>query len=338
MIWENHYTPPEVPADKRRMRTMNRLRGAPKVTRPSVAGIRQVLTDSLCVRWEKYLSELTRCKARCSEESVHDLRVATRRLMAALDLVMTVIPDDQVVTLRGLLKKDLNAFNPLRDEQVKLLFVKKMVSNFPVLESFQTILMLREQRLVERIGKRIRKEQAEPFDRHLQRVRKRLLLTTDEAHLTGVWLAAVLGAAAAAYARAVDKRIAVNPTKTSTIHELRVAFKKFRYIVEVLQPILPQVTQHQLSAMNAYQVRMGDIQDIEVLRASMHAYTATRHGGARRSLISVQQELDRRHAILIDAFLQSADELYAFWTIPVTSPLLPDRPGPDGGLPRTAAV
>jgi CHAD domain-containing protein len=83
--------------------------------------------------------------------------------------------------------------------------------------------------------------------------------------------------------------------------------------VEALQPILPDVTKQQLKAMNAYQVRMGDIQDIEVLRASMNAYAATKQGAARRSLVPVQLELDRRHAMLIDAFLQSADELYTFW-------------------------
>lgn len=321
MIREHHHRPLEATVETRRKSTMTRSRRPSNNGRGATAGIRSVLVESLNNRWEKYLGELTRCKARCSEKSVHDLRVATRRLLAALDLVAIVLPDDQVAAMRGVLKKDLNAFNPLRDEQVKLLFVKKMVSSFPALEPFQTILMLREQRLVEQIGKRIGKVQAEPFDRHLQRVKKRLLDVIDEADLTGVWLAAVLGAAAAAYARAVDRRLAVNPTKSSTIHEFRVAFKKFRYVVEVLQPILPDLAKQQLRAMNAYQVRMGDIQDIEVLRASMNAYAATKQGSARRPLVSVQQELDRRHAMVIDAFLQSADELYAFWNIGFVSPL-----------------
>jgi CHAD domain-containing protein len=315
MLQENHFTSVNVTVDKKRKRTMTEALRPSTPASAGATGIRSVLAGSLDARWEKYLSELTRCKARCSEKSVHDLRVATRRLQASLDLVMTVLPDDQLVTIRGVLKKDLQAFNPLRDEQVKLLFVKKMTPGFPALEPFQTILMLREQRLVEQIGKRIRKVQAEPIDRHLQQIKKRLLAVIGRTDLTGVWLAAVLGAAAATYARAVDRRLAVNPTQSSTVHEFRVAFKKFRYIVEVLQPILPDVTRNQLRAMNAYQVRMGDIQDIEVLRASINAYAATKQGNARRSLVPVQQELDRRHAMLIDAFLQSADDLYAFWAL-----------------------
>jgi CHAD domain-containing protein len=146
-------------------------------------------------------------------------------------------------------------------------------------------------------------------------------------------LTAVTGAVGAAFARAVDLRRSVKPTDTETIHKLRVAFKKFRYTVEALQPILVGVTDAQFKAMNAYQVRMGNIQDVEVLSASVerHAmhrtrvpYGARRRNASRRgrnaAFVPVLQELSRRRAGLIEQFLGSADELFDFWKKPVPMP------------------
>ena len=52
-----------------------------------------------------------------------------------------------------------------------------------------------------------------------------------------------------------------------TIHQMRVAFKRFRYTAELLQRFLPQFTAPLLERMKDFQSVAGDIQDVAVLLA-----------------------------------------------------------------------
>ncbi len=64
--------------------------------------------------------------------------------------------------------------------------------------------------------------------------------------------------------------------------------------------------------MHAYQTRLGDIQDIEVLALNINGY-AKRKKVPAASFERVQQELARRHTELINKFMNSADQLFTFW-------------------------
>ena len=55
----------------------------------------------------------------------------------------------------------------------------------------------------------------------------------------------------------------VRRNNTKTIHQMRVAFKRFRYMSELLQTMLPRLTKKHLRRMQEYQSMMGDIQDME---------------------------------------------------------------------------
>jgi CHAD domain-containing protein len=292
-----------------------------------------LLVSCLDERWKKYLRQLRRSQKRSSEKSVHDLRVATRRLVSLLDIVMTVASDDRLRKMRRVLKKRFDALSLLRDIQVQLLYVQEMLPVFPQLEAFRTVLMLREQRLTKLIDKQVRKTQTVLLGRILASTRKRIRMQFEAPAMDSAGLAAVTGAVGAAFARAVDLRRNVKPADTKTIHKLRVAFKKFRYMVEALQPILVGVTDTQFKAMNAYQVRMGNIQDVEVLSANVERHAmrrtrasreARRRGAAQRGLdasfVPVLQQLTSRRATLVEQFLGSADELFGFWKKPVTIP------------------
>ena len=133
---------------------------------------------------------------------------------------------------------------------------------------------------------------------------------------------AATGAAAAGFTRAVALLRVVTPGDVETIHRLRIAFKKFRYLVEVLQPALPFVTEELLKLMNTYQDRMGAIQDNEVLTAALRRYTKGRSGRGKAGLTPVRQVLVLEHKELVETFLQSKDELYTFCD-EISAPLFP---------------
>lgn len=106
--------------------------------------ITEQLSTSLQGRWEKYNQELNRCRAEFSEEAVHDLRVATRRLLALLDLIGILYPGAPVQKLLLAFKDQLDSYDDLRDTQVMLLEVGQQVQELPSLAIFQKFLAKRE--------------------------------------------------------------------------------------------------------------------------------------------------------------------------------------------------
>jgi CHAD domain-containing protein len=123
---------------------------------------------------------------------------------------------------------------------------------------------------------------------------------------------AVLRAAAQAFAEAVERRRAIDLADLRTIHQTRVAFKRFRYIVESLSPDITGLTKGQLRALAYYQRKMGIIQDLEVMRACVADYVRGDKG--RDALLQrFSRHLLRHRARALRSFLKSADRLFGFW-------------------------
>jgi CHAD domain-containing protein len=116
-----------------------------------------------------------------------------------------------------------------------------------------------------------------------------------------------------AFNRVVERKQAIDPTDSASIHGMRVAFKKFRYMVESLAPLLDGVRSKQLKAMNAFQGSMGDIQDAEVLLTNVLSFARTRGVESEAALARALEELSRRRTALIETFLRAADTLFTFW-------------------------
>lgn len=296
--------------------------------RPAETGavtIEVLLARSLSERCGRYIEVLRRTRKNPSEKPVHDLRVATRRLISTIDLINTVLSDSRLQAVRTELKNGLKRFNPLRDVQVQLLTVEQMLPTYPTLEPFHTILLLRERRLIKDISKHIARVSAERMEKDVRAARKQLrsLFRAPAAH--DVAFAAVVGAATIAFAGVVERRSYIDAKNPEAIHRLRVAFKKVRYTLEALQPVFPGITQQQLKKMNEYQQLMGDVQDLEVLRASVNAYAVRRRKTRDVSLLAVQQDLVQRRDECMRKFLPLADNLFSFWHpefIPRASPMM----------------
>src|SRR4030095_12946341 len=96
-----------------------------------------VLIEALEERWDKYRAELKKCKSEFSEEAVHDLRVATRRLLAVMDIIRLLDPQPRVQKVRRILKNQLDSLDDLRDTQVILVEVSESIMSFPDLKPFE---------------------------------------------------------------------------------------------------------------------------------------------------------------------------------------------------------
>jgi CHAD domain-containing protein len=281
--------------------------------RKRLPDIASLVIASLEQRWRKYVKELRRCRNHRSEESVHDLRVATRRLISTLMIVEILLPESRVQKLQRRLKKLFDAMSPLRDTQVQLLALQKKVAQLRDLETLITVLKLREHRQMNRIGKRVAKIDTAALRAMRRRIERKLQTISASRLKKNVSLTAALGEAAEGFIAIAALRERLRISQPHTVHRMRVAFKKFRYEIEALQPFLTKVTARQLKAMDRFQTRMGEIQDVEVLSNTIRRFMTRRGASLRSPLARYYRELQGQKQQLIRAFIQSSREINSYW-------------------------
>jgi CHAD domain-containing protein len=289
---------------------------------------RTFLLNSLDTRWKKYRSVLKRCRAEFSEEAVHDVRVAARRLLALFDLLRSVVPHARMQKIRRVLKNQLDDFDDLRDTQVLLADISEYIHDLPDLEVFREYLEKKEKKLLRDARKLVKSHKSGGLSGRVEKMR------AMTAELPGEGLAEqLLEAADEAYARVIRLYQAVDAEQVATIHKLRIAFKRFRYMVEIIHPLREDCPLDNFKRMHAYQTMMGDIQDMEVaLEQLMELKDALQKPSPEspRSLweidkakaLSTYEHYASRFRNVLLAYLEDKGEVLTFW-----------RPAPEGPFP-----
>jgi CHAD domain-containing protein len=289
---------------------------------PSAYG--PALAKALDDRWQTYRKQLRHCREEFTEEGVHELRVATRRLLAQFVLLECVAPSASLEKGRRILKRRLAALGDLRDTQVQRLFVELKTARFPELALLHPWLRRRERRLVRSAAGKVNRWRTRKLEKWVAAMASELTIHARGSRAQSQLASAVLRATAHAFAEAVQHRRAINPADPRTIHQTRVAFKRFRYMMESLSPALTGLSKRQLRALAHYQRRMGIIQDLEVLRRCVARFI---HENSKTEplLRPFCRHLQQRRARAVHSFLKSADRLFEFWPpakLAVTEPPL----------------
>ena len=268
------------------------------------------LAGSIKTMRRRYRKRLARCQDAFSETSVHDLRIETRRVLAMLDLMRALHFQDSLKKTRKIFKKRLDAFDELRDTQVQLLLLKPLRRDFPEAREYDPLLRRREKRIIGELRHEIKRMKLVRLERRLKALEKQLR-ESAAAKSPERTKALAFAALRETFDRVTVLRQRVRRRNTETIHRMRVAFKRFRYVSEWLQPLFPGLTVKQLGQMQAYQGLMGDIQDMEVLIAAVKqaVQLALLPAYDVRHLLG---KLMRRRRMLIDAFMAAADRLFEF--------------------------
>ena len=282
----------------------------PAAQAPVAVGL--VLAAALDSRWQSYCEQLRRCQEHFSEEAVHQLRVATRRLLAQITLLSCVAPSAEREKARRVLKRRLAALGDLRDAQVQRLFIEQKAVSFPELVLLRAWLQRRERRLAKSAAAKVACFKTRKLDRWTAVMIEGLTASARKSRVQSQLASAVLHAAAQAFTEAVERRRAIDPADPQTIHQTRVAFKRFRYTMETLSPAITGLSKRQLRALAYYQRKMGIIQDLEVMRACVAQYT---RGDKKRDALlqRFSRHVLQRRARALRSFLKSADRLFEFW-------------------------
>src|SRR6185503_11368736 len=211
------------------------------------------LIVALDERWNKYRSQIKNCRRDFSEETVHALRVATRRLLAAMDILRALDPHPRIQKTRRVLKNQLDSLDDLRNVQVMLADISVAAANFPELESFESHLVAREKKLLRKAHKALNRFQVSDLKKQIGRTRTSL---EEKAQAQG-FSEHLLPELDKAYSKAMQAFGQMDASQPASIHRLRIAFKKFRYMVEIANPILAAYPEANLQQMHEYQSKMG---------------------------------------------------------------------------------
>jgi CHAD domain-containing protein len=125
-----------------------------------------------------------------------------------------------------------------------------------------------------------------------------------------------------AYARVIQRYERIDPAQPATIHRLRIAFKKFRYMVEPIHPILEGFPEDYLKRMHDYQTSMGEIQDMEAALQELSKFEKSTPEGYDPE--PIREYYKEHHALAISCYFEGRGEVLTFWPLRAT----PDQPFP----------
>ena len=281
---------------------------------PESLPVNQFLLAALDDRWKNYRAELKRCRAEFSNEAVHDLRSASRRMLAFIRLLKSISPRPRLQKLNRAFKDQLNEFDDLRDIQVILAEVSETVKDLPQLEEFQDHLQSVEKGLLKTLRKRLKVVDLFDVSKRIRRLRESLRRDT-----TSDLVPQSFQAVDDAFLITRRRRDWINPAQATSIHRVRIAFKTFRYMVEIIHPLLDGYPVDNLKCMHDYQSLMGEIQDVEVI---MQALTDAPVNVSSFDPEPVRRYYELCHAKSISAYVESMNQLDTFWRS------APDQPFP----------
>jgi CHAD domain-containing protein len=270
--------------------------------------VEHILINALDQRWKDYRIQSKTCRREFSEEAVHDLRIATRRFLAVLDIVRGVVdPQPRIQKARRFFKDQIDELDELRDVQVMLLELEENIPEVPEIVLFESPLQKREKRLLSAARRIARDADLSGIRKRVDKIRTELeIQTEDEEFVLGL-----LRAIDNAYARVRQAYDQIEPRKPATIHALRLAFKKFRYMVEILSALLPAPPEDYFKHMHDYQSAMGDVRDLSVFQAALAEFIE--EGNAVLDAKPILRYFERQLAQRVSNFMEDKGEVHTFW-------------------------
>lgn len=261
------------------------------------------LLTSLDKLWQKYNRRLVQCQQTADEAAVHKLRIGCRRLLALIQLLQALAPQPALQKLRKRLKTQLDNFDELRDTQVMMLEVADNLDSLPGLATYYRYLQLNEQRLLARIPSLLRQLDTAGLQQLMENARQQFQDALGKKPLKPP----ILSAIDTCYRTALERYRQIDPARPETLHSLRIAVKKLRYMLAAAHELLPELPGTQLDEMQVYLTRLGEIQNSRVLLDNQNRFFGHLPPPA------IQTFYTRRHQALLDDYMSHGNEILQFW-------------------------
>ena len=198
--------------------------------------------------------------------SVHQARVASRRLREALPLLGVRADADALDRADKRVRRITRALGPVRELDVTLLLLaelrrKKAAPLRAIIRVREAVTEERQQRRLEML--------AEIKPSRLDKLRKRLVRVAAPASQPVAKRSALAEANAQASTRAAELRAAIERAGgiylADRLHRVRVAAKKLRYALEIQRELTGSRSTAQLTRLKVQQDLLGRMHDLEIL-------------------------------------------------------------------------
>ena len=225
------------------------------------------------LQWsDRYLKRFKACRGSLSADRVHAFRVTSRQLLtvlkgttsagldstAAAEVNGRAAPDEAAKVqryLRRQLRRGLRALKDLRDSQVLQTLLDNAELRPVRPKRLRSWLKGRQDQLTAEAARQFTKKRQAKLEQSLPQV------------LAQLCSAEGVGALSAAYEEAMaEVRVAlarVSFSRPKTLHRLRLAWKRFRYLNEILTPPEPLFSPDE---MRAVQDLLGEVADLDAAR------------------------------------------------------------------------
>lgn len=243
--------------------------------------IKQMFED----RVDTFFEKLEETKKEITADSLHDLRVATRRLNAVLSLVSSL--SNKKIKAKDL-KRLMRLTSDLRDSHVQLQLLNKIRDNTD--DDFIKI-------CDETINREIGRKEVIVFqnirDFPVSKIKSKLndvIVPKDNKD-------AILNILAELFEDFYSYKDDAIKGDEFFLHKMRISLKKLRYTAEIIDPLFPFINKNILDKMHQLQQIMGDIHDIDVLKNFIEQ-------------INIPSELNKYKDKYIDKLLSRREELF----------------------------
>ena len=262
------------------------------------------LSSSLDQSWKNFAGAWKNSRAKASEKSIHDLRVSTRRLIAILELAKALSSDNEIARLQRRFKKVLKRMGRLRDTQVLLVNVSR-VPRTRLVADFKKSLIQREKREIGKIRVKLKSGRKQKLSKAVDDVRsefgsRQTKLGQQKIHRS---IERVLTSRGNELLKAQRRFHHSQPVNEDLLHEMRIALKKFRYVVEAAQPVLGEAAKERAREMHAFQQVIGESRDVEMLRTALEKWATKR--GKKIAIVPALDRLQHQHDALTKKVIDS---------------------------------
>ena len=237
------------------------------------------LAESGQARFARFRECLKRAAANpASDEAIHDLRVAIRRVLAWIAVRDALLgPDRRLREARLSLKALMSPLGKLRDAHVKRDWIRRVVPegdepSYRYSVQVASDVLRWEARVRKRLGTRSTGRLRLPFPKGAGGLGGRLEAAILAPDLLGE------------LEREVSKhrKAALDPAHPEALHRMRLSFKKYRYAAELLLPLFPKATEETTKRLHAFQTLLGTIHDCDMILAEAASF--------RRNILGREKE------------------------------------------------
>jgi len=283
----------------------------PPIERPKSAEL-GALSNALKESWKRYKKRLKKSRQKLSDKRVHDLRVSARRLRAALVIMGAVLPRFKAKPINRRLKKNAAMLDKARDLAVQTEAVRNLIPSHPALSTLEKKLISEKQTALKKGSRKLKRLETKKLKKPLLKAIAKL---GDEGEKTN-WLRKSIEAAKKAYTNVLERKKALDESDPMTIHRMRIAFKKFRYMVELLKSTGYSISDARMEEMRQFQQSMGRIQDMKVLLERLAEAIRDVDLEKKMELLRIEKELLSELKMLAHDFIDSADKVESFALTP----------------------